>query len=162
MAKTPDSSPLSASGDEGTAFEQINQGDSRGASLPVEDTRTRQRDRATDFNRGLFAVMSSYDWDKHRFCPHSECQELRRVGMDLLGIPQSAASAHMDSPQFDTVSKMMSEMKRQAAVTPKSPSEEYQVERVKALIALSKSRHADPQTQKQSIGDIFKSLRESQ
>jgi len=61
----------------------------------VEDTTTRKIQDSTNFHRGMFALMASYDWDKGKFSEHPQDVDLRNEAFELLNLPP-----HL-SPQFN-------------------------------------------------------------
>jgi hypothetical protein len=54
--------------------------------------RERSVSDAVNFRRGMFALMSSFDWDKGQFSEHSDDVALKNTAMDLLGLPPHLSS----------------------------------------------------------------------
>lgn len=61
----------------------------------VVDEASRVRQDATNFHRGMFALMASYDWDRGQFSEHPQDVDLRNEAFELLNLPP-----HL-SPQFN-------------------------------------------------------------
>lgn len=75
---------------------EANTGTMRGIdSGGVVDERSRVRQDATNFHRGMFALMASYDWDRGQFSEHPQDVDLRNEAFELLNLPP-----HL-SPQFN-------------------------------------------------------------
>lgn len=84
--------------DERSDFEIQNEGgpSARVGTGPDMD-RSRGRSAADgpagmNFRRGLFALMSSFDWDRGEFSEQGRDPLLRQEGMDLLGLPPHLSS----------------------------------------------------------------------
>lgn len=75
---------------------EANTGTMRGiGSGGVVDEASRVRQDATNFHRGMFALMASYDWDRGQFSEHPQDVDLRNEAFELLNLPP-----HL-SPQFN-------------------------------------------------------------
>ena len=53
---------------------------------------TRMQDNPANFHRGLFALMSSFNWDEGKFDESPDNQALKAEAMDLLKLPPHLSS----------------------------------------------------------------------
>lgn len=58
----------------------------------VEVPSTRMQDNPANFHRGLFALMSSFNWDEGKFDESPDNQALKAEAMDLLKLPPHLSS----------------------------------------------------------------------
>ena len=58
----------------------------------VEMPSTRQQDNPGDFHRGLFALMTSFNWNEGKFDESPDNQALKAEAMDLLKLPPHLSS----------------------------------------------------------------------
>ena len=96
---------------------------------------TRMQDNPANFHRGLFALMSSFNWNEGKFDESPDNQALKAEAMDLLKLPP-----HLSS-QFtpDKMSELLDNLQRNNRDTTDidgGRSADY----VRNLIKLSKTR----------------------
>lgn len=53
---------------------------------------TRMQDNPANFHRGMFALMSSFDWNAGKFSEHPDDQALKAEAMELLKLPPHLSS----------------------------------------------------------------------
>ncbi len=58
----------------------------------VEDTTNRRDQDSTNFYRGMFALMASYDWDRGQFSEHPRDIDLKNEAFELLNLPPHLSS----------------------------------------------------------------------
>jgi len=58
----------------------------------VVDPSTRMQDNPANFHRGMFALMSSFDWNAGKFSEHPDDQALKAEAMELLKLPPHLSS----------------------------------------------------------------------
>jgi hypothetical protein len=107
----------------------------------VEDTTTRKIQDSTNFYRGMFALMASYDWDKGKFSEHPQDVDLRNEAFELLNLPP-----HL-SPQFnkakaDELLQSLGNI-RNKTESGEIPDESRSGDYVRNLIKLSQARFGE-------------------
>lgn len=118
---------------------EANTGTMRGVgSGGVVDEASRVRQDATNFHRGMFALMASYDWDRGQFSEHPQDVDLRNEAFELLNLPP-----HL-SPQFskDKADELLQSLGniRNKDESGQIPDETRSGDYVRNLIKLSQAR----------------------
>lgn len=98
---------------------------------------------AVNFRRGMFALMSSFDWDKGQFSEHSDDVALKNSAMDLLGLPQHLSS-QFNKDRMEQFLGTMQQHSKKKEDTEENQETPDQVRRdtdyVRNLIKLSQTR----------------------
>ena len=81
---------------------------SAGGSGGIVVPSTRQQDNPADFHRGLFALMSSFDWNAGKFSEHPDYQALKAEAMNLLKLPPHLSSQFTPAKMTELVENLQS------------------------------------------------------
>jgi len=130
------------SNDDASNFElqnEANTGTMRGiGSGGVVDESSRVKNDSTNFYRGMFALMASYDWDKGSFSQHPRDVDLKNEAFELLNLPPHLSS-QFSKAKADELLNSLGNI-RNKTESGEIPDESRSGDYVRNLIKLSRSR----------------------
>ncbi len=104
----------------------------------VEDTTNRRDQNSTNFYRGMFALMASYDWDRGQFSEHPRDIDLKNEAFELLNLPPHLSS-QFSKDKADEFLQSLGNI-REKTLSGEIPEETRSGDYVRNLIKLSRAR----------------------